>query len=143
MLLLARRRPERVAGLVGIAAAPDFSQSIWWSMSAADQDRLAAEGVMDMNEGEASYTVTRSFVEDGRRHLILRGPLNVPGPVRLLQGMRDESVPWPTAQAIADRLVGDDVVVTLIKDGDHRLSRDEDLARLGRTLDELLSVRAA
>ena len=70
----------------------------------------------------------------------MRAPIAVDVPVRLLQGMRDTAVPWPTAQAIADRLASDDVVVTLIKDGDHRLSRDADLARLGAALEELLAA---
>jgi pimeloyl-ACP methyl ester carboxylesterase len=128
-----------VAGLVGIAAAPDFSQDIWWGLSAEEQDRLSAEGTATMAEGDGSFIVTHAFIEDGRRHLVMRGPIAIDRPVRLLQGMRDEAVAWPMAQRIADRLTGDDVVVTLVKDGDHRLSRDEDLARLGVTLEDLIA----
>ena len=138
MLLLALRRPERVAGLVGIAAAPDFSQDIWWGMSPAEQDRLAADGRAMLTEGDGSLIVTRAFIEDGRNHLVMRGPIAIDCPVRLLQGMKDDAVPWLTAHRIAERLTGEDVIVTLVKDGDHRLSRDEDLARLGATLAELL-----
>jgi pimeloyl-ACP methyl ester carboxylesterase len=140
MLLAALARPERVAGLVGIAAAPDFSQDIWWGMSAEQQDAMVAQGKAMLDEGHGAFTVTHAFIEDGRRHLVMRAPMKIDVPVRLLQGMQDTAVPWPTAQAIADRLAAEDVVVTLIKDGDHRLSRDQDLARLGATLEELLAV---
>ncbi len=140
MLNLALQRPDRIAGLVGIAAAPDFSQNIWWGLSAEDQDRLMTDGKLTIQEGESSYTVTRDFVEDGRKHLVMRSPIGLSCPVRLLQGMRDDAVPWPTAHQIAERTTAEDVVVTLIKDGDHRLSRDEDLERLGTILDELLAV---
>ena len=139
MLLLALKRPERVAGLIGIAAAPDFSQDIWWSLEHGEQDRLMAEGRIGIEAEDGSYAVTRAFIEDGRHHLVMRGPIAVGCPVRLLQGMRDTAVAWATAYRIAERLTGDDVVVTLVKDGDHRLSRDQDLARLGATLDELAS----
>jgi len=140
MLLAALARPDRIAGLIGIAAAPDFSQDIWWSMTQAEQDAMVKEGKAMLDEGHGAFPVTHAFIEDGRRHLVMRGPLKIDVPVRLLQGMQDTAVPWPTAQAIADRLTAQDVVASLIKDGDHRLSRDQDLARLGRTLEELLTV---
>ena len=139
MLNLALQRPDRIAGLVGIAAAPDFSQNIWWGLSQQDQDRLMAEGKLSIQEGESSFTVTRAFVEDGRDHLVMRAPIDVTCPVRLLQGMQDDAVPWPTAHQIAERIAAENTVVTLIKDGDHRLSRDQDLARLDATLEELLA----
>lgn len=142
MLLAALARPERVAGLIGIAAAPDFSQDIWWDMDQQQQDAMVAQGKAMLDEGHAAFPVTHVFIEDGRRHLVMRAPIAIDVPVRLLQGMHDTAVPWPTAQAIADRLVAEDVVVTLIKDGDHRLSRDQDLARLGATLEELLAAVA-
>jgi pimeloyl-ACP methyl ester carboxylesterase len=141
MLLLALKRPERIAGLVGIAAAPDFSQNIWWGLSRDDQDRLMAEGQITVEEGDGSYTVTRAFIEDGRNRLVMRQPIAIDCPIRLLQGMRDDAVPWPTAHTIAERVTGENAVVTLIKDGDHRLSRDQDLARLGNTLDEMLDTQ--
>ena len=137
MLNLALRRPDRIAGLVGIAAAPDFSQDIWWSLSAEDQDRLGTEGSLAISEGEESLIVTHGFIKDGRNHLVMRAPMEINAPVRLLQGMQDDAVPWPTAYKIAETMTGGDVVVTLIKDGDHRLSRDEDLARLGAAIAEL------
>ena len=142
MLLLASLCPERIAGLVGIAAAPDFSQDIWWRMSEAERARLEAEGRIHLEgEGEGPI-VTARFLEECREHLTMRGPIPVTVPVRLLQGMRDDAVPWRTALEIAARLRGDDVAVTLVKDGDHRLSRETDLERLGRTLGEVVALAA-
>ncbi|MBC6441229.1 MAG: alpha/beta hydrolase [Rhodospirillales bacterium] len=138
MLNLALKRPERIAGLVGIAAAPDFSQGIWWNLSDEQRETVMREGGITLDEGGSNYGFSRAFFEDGRDHLRLQGPLALDSPVRLLQGMRDDAVPWETALTIARCLTTDDVVVDLVKDGDHRLSRDEDLARLGRTIAETL-----
>ena len=80
---------------------------------------------------------TRALLEDGRRHLLLGGPIALDMPVRLLHGLADESVPWRLSLRLAERLTSHDVAVTLVKDGDHRLSTEADLARLARTLDEL------
>jgi pimeloyl-ACP methyl ester carboxylesterase len=78
------------------------------------------------------------LIEDGRDHLLLGGPIALRVPVRLLQGQRDPDVPWETALRLAERIEGDDVQVTLIKDGDHRLSRPQDLALLARTVGSLI-----
>ena len=137
MLHLALRRPERVAGLVGVAAAPDFSEDVWRSMTAERRETLLRDGSVSWEEDGETLAFSRAFIEDGRANLLLRAPLAIDAPVRLLQGMRDRAVPWETALRVARRLTGDDVVVELVKDGDHRLSRDGDLARLGRTLDGL------
>ncbi len=85
--------------------------------------------------------ITRALIEDGRRHLLLDAPIPFAGQVRLLQGQRDPDVPWELSLTVAERLAGLDVRVTLIKDGDHRLSRPEDLALLRRTVEEM-AVRA-
>ena len=87
----------------------------------------------------AGYTYRLSLFEDGRRHLVMRGAIALDCPVRLLHGMADTSVPWQRSLSLAERVTSGDVVVTLVKDGGHRLSRESDLAHLGRTLDELLS----
>ena len=129
MLNLALRRPERVHALVGIAAAPDFSQNIWRSLTPERQHALVRDGRIEIEEDGGSLPVTNAFVRDRRDHLVLRGPVDVAVPVRLLQGMRDEAVPWRTAIRIAERITSEDVEVHLVKDGDHRLSMDEDLAR--------------
>jgi pimeloyl-ACP methyl ester carboxylesterase len=141
MLLAARARPERVRALVGIAAAPDFTEdSLWPRLSPAQQDELMRVGrvTLPSEYDPAGYTFTRALIEDGRRNLVLREPLPISRPVRLLHGMRDASVPWQRSLAVAEHIGSDDVAVTLVKDGDHRLSREEDLALLARTLDELV-----
>ena len=133
MLLAARARPERVAGLVGIAAAPDFTEDLMWD-GFGDEARaaLARDGVVECpsGHGEPPYPVTMRLIEEARRHLLLRGPVPIACPVHLLHGMADAEVPWRTAPRIAERLAGAEVTVELIKDGDHRLSRTRDVARL-------------
>jgi pimeloyl-ACP methyl ester carboxylesterase len=132
-LMLARDRPGRVAGLIGIAAAPDFTEDLIWPRLNAQQQR----DVMDKGEcyDETStdprrLPLTRLLFEDGRRHLVLRQKLKLDCPVHLLQGMRDEDVPWQHALRLIDVIDRPDVRLTLVKDGDHRLTRAEDLALL-------------
>lgn len=139
MLVAALARPDRLAGLIGIAAAPDFSQDIWLGLSDKQRAKVEREGIINLYEGDDPLPITHGFFEDGRRNLMLRGPLAISCQVRLLQGMQDTAVPWRTALTLADRLTTDDATVTLIKDGDHRLSRDQDLARLAAAIDELSS----
>jgi len=132
MLLAALARPDRIAGLVGIAAAPDFTEDLMWAkMPAETRARLLADGVIEQPSQyqDAPLEIPRALIEDGRRHLVLRGPIAIRCPVRLLHGMADPDVPWQTSLRLTERLAADDVTVTLIKDGDHRLSREEDLER--------------
>jgi pimeloyl-ACP methyl ester carboxylesterase len=140
MLLAALARPDRIGGLIGIAAAPDFTEDLMWAaMQPMTRSRLLAEGVIyqpSKYQG-APLEISRTLIEEGRQHLVLRGPVDIRCPVRLLQGMADPDVPWQTSVRLAERLTGDDVTVTLIKDGDHRLSRAEDLARLFAAIAEL------
>src|SRR5207247_569681 len=94
----------------------------------------AGSVVLPSDYDPAGYLYTRALVEDGRHHLVLQAPIPLDVPVRLLHGLRDESVPWQLSVKLAERLAGRDVALTLVKDGDHRLSTDPDLARLGQTL---------
>ena len=144
-LHVALARPERVVGLVGIAAAPDFTETLMWgSMAPAERGRLLADGFLDVpSQYGPPLRITRALIEDGRRHCLLDGPIPLHRPVRLLQGQRDDDVPWETALKLAERIAGEDVRVTLIKDGDHRLSRQGDLALLGRTVAGLLGENGA
>jgi pimeloyl-ACP methyl ester carboxylesterase len=140
MVLTALARPERVAALVGIAAAPDFTTDLLPKrLSEAQLRTLYDKGqlVLPSPYDPAGYLYTRALVEDGDRNLVLRGPIPLICPVRLLHGLADESVPWQQSVKLAERLASADVALTLVKDGDHRLSRDEDLTRLASTLDEL------
>jgi pimeloyl-ACP methyl ester carboxylesterase len=140
MLLAALARPERIAALVGIAPAPDFTQELLPGRLTAEQRRDIEEKgsvVLPSEYDSTGYVYTRALLEDGRRHLLLGGPIALDMPVRLLHGLADESVPWRLSLRLAERLTSHDVAVTLVKDGDHRLSTEADLARLARTLDEL------
>jgi pimeloyl-ACP methyl ester carboxylesterase len=139
-LLLALHLGDRVAALVGIAAAPDFTERLMWqSMAPAEQDQLMREGRLELpSDYGAPLVITRALIEDGRKHLLLEQQINFAGPVRLLQGQRDPDVPWETALALSSQLASDDVQTILIKDGDHRLSRPQDLALLTHTIESLI-----
>ncbi|HYZ32448.1 MAG TPA: alpha/beta hydrolase [Crenalkalicoccus sp.] len=140
-LLLALRPAARwrVTGLIGIAAAPDFTARIAANLSAEAKAALARDGVWHRPSAYGEpYPITRALLEDGERHLLLDRRIAIAAPVRLLQGQRDPDVPWQTALRLADAIAGGEVQVTLVKDGDHRLSRPQDLALLGRTLAPLL-----
>ncbi len=139
-LLVALARPERIAGLVGLAAAPDFTETLMWAaMTDGEREILMRDGLlMTPSQYGDPVPVTSALIEDGRAHLLLNGPIAIHAPVRLLQGQQDPDVPWQTAMRLAERLETDDVQITLIKDGDHRLSRPGDLALLRRTLGALL-----
>ncbi len=146
MLLAALARPERVCGLVGVAAAPDFTEDLVWNtFDAAQRQALMRDGVVDLPSDYSGepYPITRALIEDGREHLLLHGPIPVACPVRLIQGMNDADVPWETAFRIAEKLISDDVEVTLVKSGDHRLSEPDDLARLCRTLTQVCRLAEA
>jgi len=140
MLLLALARPERVCALVGLAAAPDFTERLRDSLSAAQLRQLAATGYADLpncyDDGEP-YRIGRQLLEEGGAHLLLGGDIGLDLPVRLIHGQRDEDVPWQLALTLAERLRGSDVEVQLVKNGDHRLSEPADLARLRNTVAQL------
>ncbi|HEX5452884.1 MAG TPA: alpha/beta hydrolase [Stellaceae bacterium] len=140
MLLAALARPERVAALVGIAAAPDFTEELLWPRLDPAQRRAVIEegGVALPSEFDpAGYLYTKALIEDGRHHLLLGGPIPLAMPVRLFHGLADPSVPWQLSLRLAERLTGRDVAVTLVKDAGHRLSEPADLARLAQVLDAL------
>jgi pimeloyl-ACP methyl ester carboxylesterase len=141
-LLLALQRPERVAALLGIAAAPDFTARIVETLPAEARAAIARDGVWHRPSAYGDpCPITRALLDEGDKHMLLRGGGTVPisAPVRLLHGQRDPDVPWRTSLHIAEAVAGDDVQVVLVKDGDHRLSRPQDLALLRRTLAALLA----
>ncbi len=144
MLLLALARPARVAGLLGIAAAPDFTEALMWdAMMPAERARLQRDGVLLASSPYGAPTpVTLGLIENGRRHLVMPTALPIGCPVRLLHGQADPDVPWEMALRLAGHLDSTDVEVTLIKDGDHRLSRAADLVALKRLHAGLLAVVA-
>lgn len=143
-LLIARQRAERLAGLIGIAPAPDFTEALLWpALPAEMRQALARDGIIQLPSQYGEPTpVTRALIEDGKRQSVLSAPIDLPCPVRILQGMQDPDVPWRHAIRIMDTLAQGDARVTLIKDGDHRLSRPEDLRLLAETLEGLLTATA-
>ncbi|MGD9615139.1 MAG: alpha/beta hydrolase [Alphaproteobacteria bacterium] len=146
MLLAALARPGRVAALVGIAGAPDFTEKLLWTRLTPAQRRQIEEQdrvVLPSEYDPAGYPYTRRLIEDGRKHLLLGRPIPLDMPVRLLHGMRDESVPWRLSLRLAECLRSRDIAVTLLKDGDHRLSTPADLDLLAQTLDALVTTITA
>lgn len=140
MVLAARERPQRVAGLVGVAPAADFTETLMWpAFSSAERETLQREGVLyqPSEYGDEPYAITLRLIEEARRHLVLGGPLAVSCPVRLLQGLEDPDVPWRHALELMAVLASDDVTLTLVKGGDHRLSEAADIARLCDTVEQL------
>ena len=141
MIEVALARPGRVRALVGIAAAPDFTEDLIWA-ELDEPARMALEIEGRIVETSAydgsSFAITKALIDDGRRRLRLRAPIAFSGPVRLLHGQRDPDVPWQRSLTLAERLAGEDVRCVFVKDGDHRLSRPADLDQLMRLLDEVL-----
>lgn len=140
-LLLARKLASRVAGLIGVAAAPDFTEAlIWQGLAPSEQQALMRDGHLTAPSAYGDpYVITWHLIEEARSYLLLDRPIALTCPVRLLQGQQDPDVPWETALRIADLVESSDVRTVLVKDGDHRLSRPEDLAVLIATLDSLLT----
>ncbi len=145
--LAAKKQAARLAGMVLIAPAPDFTEDLMWAQFSPETKREIEEtGSWQRPSayGEDPYPITRALIEDGRKHLLLNKPIELGCPVRILQGAQDPDVPYAHALKLVSCLAQDDVVLTLVKDGDHRLSRPEDLERLFRVVDELLeSIQAS
>lgn len=138
--LLALRRAPRIAGAVFIAPAPDFTEALLWDqMTGPERDEILTRGrlVEHSPYSPEPSIITRALIEDGRRHLILGAPIAITAPVRIVQGMADEDVPWRHALQFADRLQTDDLEVTLIKSGDHRLSKTHELAKIVEAVEQL------
>jgi len=138
MLLVALARPQRVRALVGIAAAPDFSEDLRAQASASQLRDLARQGfwLQPSAYGEP-HVVTARLLDDGREHLLLDAPIPIACPVHLLHGQQDADVPWQTALRLAARMQSTEVTIELIKAGDHRLSREADLARIIAAIERL------
>jgi pimeloyl-ACP methyl ester carboxylesterase len=135
-LLLARALASReaprapLAGLVLIAPAPDFTEELMWKTFSPEARYAIETGGVWLRPSDYGepYPITRNLIEDGRHHLLLGSSITTGCPVRILQGAQDLDVPWRHAFALTERLPNDDVVLTMIRDGDHRLSRPQDIA---------------
>lgn len=139
-LLLARARPDRIGGLVTIAAAPDFTQEAWWSgFTDAQKATLKAQGRVELpSDYMEPYVVTRRMIDDGRDNLVLRDPLHLPFPTRFLQGTTDTAVTLETAVRLLDHATGPDIRLTLVKGADHRFSDVRCLRLIEAALAEVL-----
>jgi pimeloyl-ACP methyl ester carboxylesterase len=138
MLLAAKARPDRVVGLVGIAPAPDFTD---WGFSTEDKMTILTEGRLERANpyGPAPTVYTRGFFQSGEANRLMFGTIPFDGPVRLVQGQADPDVPWHRTVRLGEMLRSADVQTLLIKDGDHRLSRDTDIALIVRATEDVLN----
>ena len=141
MLLAALARPDRIAGLVGTAAAPDFTEDLMSKEFSSEQkQQMETQGFVEIPNcyDEEPYKITKALLDDGRDHLLLKAEIPLDCPVRLIHGDKDEDVPWQTSLRIAEKLRTTDVETLFVKNGGHRLSEPRDLDRLCRTLGRLL-----
>jgi len=138
-LLSALALKARIAGMVLIAPAPDFTQKLMWpEFSAEQQAEIMQQGrTLRPSDYGDPYPITRALIEDGEEWTLLDSEIDLTCPVRILQGQQDPDVPWEHAFKLVSALKSDDLIFTLIKDGDHRLSRDEDIERLVQTCADL------
>lgn len=141
-LLAAVARAGRMAGLVLIAPAPDFTEKLMWQgFTPEQQDEINTNGfLMRPSDYDAPYKITRALIEDGRNWQILDKPIKVTCPVRILQGMLDADVPWKHAERLVETITSTNLTFTLIKDGDHRLSTPADITRLKTVCAELVTL---
>lgn len=144
MVHLALLRPNRVKGLVGVAAAPDFTEDLMWGM-ADDKEKAYLKKHKIWRQlspdGEHETVITLSLIEDGRKHLILRNKIAIDMPVRLIHGLDDRSVPWHVSKQLMEQINSDDVTLCVVKGGHHRMSQPEQIKILLRTVDELIGHR--
>ncbi|NOR32384.1 MAG: alpha/beta fold hydrolase [Sulfitobacter sp.] len=143
-LLLCRAIPDRIAGLVTIAAAPDFTEDGYWaSFTDAQKQQLETEGRVELpSDYMEPYIITKRMIEDGRKQLVLRSALDLPFPVRFLQGTADTAVSVATAVKLLEHAKGPDMQLQLIKDADHRFSDDRCLGLMQAAVQEVLSKAA-
>jgi len=135
-LLAALARPERIKALVLLAPAPDFTEKLMWA-NFSDEIRktIMEDGIYyEPSDYDEPYEISRELILDGRKNLLLDAPINIKCPVRIIQGMRDSSVPWENAQKVMDALTSEDVELTLVKSGDHSLSGEADIKRMIKTI---------
>ena len=138
--LAALARPDKVAAMVLVAPAADFTEKLMWAeMSAAQRAEIETRGawMRPSPYDPGGFPITRGLIEDGRRWQILDGPVGIECPVRILHGARDPDVPWRHGLRLAEALISDDVVFTLVKDADHSMSRPQDLARLIAAIEDV------
>ncbi|HVY02942.1 MAG TPA: alpha/beta hydrolase, partial [Caulobacterales bacterium] len=132
--------PEKVAGMLLIAPAADFTEALLWARLPEDAKRLiveTGEWLRPSAYDPEPYPITRELIEDGRKHLVMGAPIPLSFPVRIVQGMKDPDVPWEHALKLTQIIEGD-VTLTLVKKGDHRLSAPDDIRLIERMLEGIV-----
>lgn len=143
MLRAAEDRPDRVAGLVGLAPAPDFTEKLIWDQLTEEQKKdVESHGFIDLpcDYSPQPYTFTQHLFQDGRDHLVLNRPIPFVGPVQIVHGQKDADVPWQQSLDLSTRLTTDDITCTFLKDGDHSLSTPHALRTIATSLDAVYSA---
>ena len=142
MLLAALHLKQQLAGMLGIAVAPDFTEELMWQGFTLEQkSKIQEQGVIYLpSDYDEPYPVTYKAILDGRENLLLHGPIDINCPARFIHGMQDQDVPWECTLRTIQQLSAKDVQLRLLKDGDHRLSNDDQLAIIKQMLDELLNL---
>lgn len=141
MTLAALKRPERIHGLIGIATACDFTEKLMWdALTPSRKELMRQQGYLIRSTpyNPEGWPITLTLIEDGRHHLLLDRPIAINRPVRLLHGLDDTDVPWSFSQKLQQQLISEDVTLTLIKAGDHRLSRESDIRFITQALENIL-----
>lgn len=140
-LLTLKKRAERIAAFVGVAAAPDFTLRHWINLTPQQQQDVLTKGkvLIDSDYGPDPYTFSKALFDDGANNLVMTRPIETDIPIRLIQGTADPDVPWQTALDIADIVTSENTEAIIIPEGDHRLSREIDLSRLKRIVKEVLT----
>lgn len=142
-IILTRDNPKIVAGFVGIASAPDFTEDSMWAGFSEDQQREIAQNgqlALPSEYSDEPYIITHRLIEDGRKQLVLREPLKLEVPVRLLQGTADDDVPVDVALRLLNHAEGSDIRLTLVKDADHRFSTPDCLSLIEAAIEEVLAL---
>ncbi len=146
MLLAALRRPEKVAALMGIAAAPDFTELLMWDkFTLEQQNQLREKGLVllpNCYADEAPYPITMNLIAESGEHLVLDSTIKIKCPVTLIHGMQDEDVPWEFSMTLNEKLLSKEVKTLLIDDGDHRMSSDKHIAIILKNLDRMIAEQS-
>eukprot|EP01035_Chromulina_nebulosa_P018941 gene18941-24749_t len=143
-LIVARERPDIVAGIIGLAADPDFTEELLWKkLSDEVKEKILNEGVYEITWGHEKYPITRNLIEDGRKNLLLNGApgsVNVRCPVRLIHGLSDEEVPYQLAVQLVDNLASSDASVVLLKKSTHSMDREADFKTMRSMIIEVIDA---
>lgn len=145
MLLVALARPERISAIVGIASAPDFTENLIWNMlDDSAKKQLQENGIYNLESeyGEEPYPINYELIKEGRNHLLLGNKIEINCPVRLLHGLLDNDVPHELSIELSQRITSENLCVNLVAEGDHRMSKPEDIELLCDTLEEIMSSSA-